>query len=110
MKKYIFEYVSEIDSLLERKSKINDELIKRHLIKISFFNHERLIHLIVTASYGTLTVLGFMLSVAIHSIVLFIIPILLMFFLIPYIIHYFHLENSVQYMYKQYDKMLDKTK
>ena len=27
-------------------------------------------------------------------------------FLIFYVVHYFRLENGVQYLYKQYDKML----
>ena len=28
--------------------------------------------------------------------------------LVPYIMHYHLLENSVQYMYEQYDRMLEK--
>ena len=34
-----------------------------------------------------------------------IIGFILMIFVIFYIIHYFKLENGVQYLYKQYDKM-----
>jgi hypothetical protein len=43
MKKYLYDYINEIDKLLSDNKKINEETIKNHLIKISFFQHERLI-------------------------------------------------------------------
>ena len=44
MKKYLYDYIKSIDKILEKKE-INDNIIKEHLIKIGFFQHERLIHL-----------------------------------------------------------------
>ena len=105
MKKYLYDYIKSIDKILEKKE-INDNIIKEHLIKIGFFQHERLIHLLVTLFYALIflvfTGLGF-----IHYI-FFPIAIALMIFLIFYIVHYFRLENGVQYLYKQYDKMIEK--
>ncbi len=102
MKEYLYNYVDEIDELLIKK-KINEEIINNHLIKISFFQHERLIHLLVTLFYAILFIL-FMALGFIHYIFL-IIAIILLGFLLCYIIHYFRLENKVQYLYKQFDKM-----
>ena len=103
MKKYLYDYIKEIDDLLNSNKKIKEDIIENHLIKIGFFQHERLIHLLVTLFYALLflifSALGF-----VHYI-FFSIAFILLLFLLFYIVHYFHLENGVQYLYKQYDKM-----
>ena len=104
MKKYLYDYVKKIDNIIKNK-KITQKIIDDHLIKISFFQHERLIHLLVTLFYALLFII-FMILGVIHCIFL-IITVILLVFLICYIIHYFHLENNVQYLYKQYDKMIE---
>ena len=105
MKKYLYDYINEIDNLLKNK-KINESIIKNHLIKIEFFQHERLIHLYVTLFYAIIfLIFGFL---GIVHIMFFGIALILLIFLIFYIIHYFRLENGVQYLYKQYDKMIEK--
>ena len=38
----------------------------------------------------------------------FIIGLILLIFVLFYIVHYFRLENGVQYLYKQYDKLKQK--
>lgn len=52
MKKYLYDYIKEIDEIIENK-KINQKIIDEHLTKIQFFQHERLIHLLVTLFYCT---------------------------------------------------------
>ena len=108
MKKYLYDYIEEIDKLLNDNKKTTDDIIKNHLNKISFFQHERLIHLLVTLFYA----LVFIVFVALGFIhyMFFIVTLIIMIFLICYVIHYFHLENGVQYLYKQYDKMILKNK
>ena len=106
MKKYLYDYIDEIDNLLESDKKIGEDTIKNHLIKISFFQHERLIHLFVTMFYMVMFLLFTALG-CIHYIFLVIMLIALV-FVICYVIHYFRLENGVQYLYKQYDMMLQK--
>lgn len=103
MKKYLYDYIKEIDLLLESNKKIKDEVIKNHLIKISFFQHERLIHLLVTLFYAFIFLI--FLGLGFIHFIFYIISLIIMVFLICYIIHYFKLENGVQYLYKQYDKM-----
>lgn len=106
MKKYLYNYIDEIDVLLKNNKKISDEIIDKHLIKIGFFQHERMIHLLVTLFYVIMflifSALGF-----VHYI-FFSISFILLVFSLCYIVHYFHLENGVQYLYKQYEDMIDK--
>ena len=107
MKKYLYEYIDEVDSLLNNnKSKINDDVISNHLTKISFFQHERLIHLLVTLFYALLLIV--FMALGILSFMFYFISLIISIFLIFYIIHYFRLENGVQYLYKQYDLLLNK--
>ena len=108
MKKYLNAYRQEIDAKLKKQKSFSQEEIENHLIKIQFFQHERLIHLLVTLFYGLFTLLTFCFSL-IHPLLL-IIPFLLSIFLICYIFHYFFLENTVQYLYVQYDQMKAKEK
>ena len=106
MKKYLYDYIKEIDHLIKDQEKQDWVKIKaNHLEKIRFFQHERLIHLLVTLSYVLFSILFFGLSLL--SEIFIIIFSVLMVFIVVYIIHYFRLENGVQYLYKQYD-LLDK--
>ena len=104
MKEYLYNYIKEIDNLINSNKKINDDIINNHLIKIGFFQHERLIHLLVTIFYGLLFII--FMSLGFISYLFFVIAAILLVFLLFYIIHYFRLENGVQYLYKQYDKMI----
>jgi hypothetical protein len=106
MKKYLYNYIKEIDDLINSNKKISKDVVDNHLIKINFFQHERLIHLLVTLFYAILYLI-FMALCLVHCIFILITLILLV-FLICYIIHYFHLENGVQYLYKQYDLIVKK--
>lgn len=103
MKQYLYDYIKEINLIIKDNKRINDDIINEHLTKIQFFQHERLIHLIVTLFYALIflvfTALGF-----VHFIFLFV-AFILFIFLLFYIVHYFRLENGVQYLYKQYDEM-----
>ena len=108
MKKYLYDYIKEIDELLDSNKDIKDDLIKKHLIKINFFQHERLIHLLVTLFYAVIFLI--LMGLCYIHYIFFPVAAILLIFLICYVLHYFHLENGVQYLYKQYDKMLEKNK
>ncbi len=102
MRKYLNDYINEIDDKIKTKN-ITEKDIKAHLIKIKFFQHERLIHLLVTLFYGLFLFLSTMIFtiIPLFLIILYIVLIILIF----YVRHYFFLENGVQYLYKQYDEM-----
>lgn len=102
MKKYLYDYIKEIDNKLEN-NKNSKSLKEELLVKINFFQHERLIHLIVTLSFALLTLVSILISKYYCSFIF--ITIVLLICLIFYIVHYYYLENGVQYLYKQYDRM-----
>ncbi len=107
----IRQYMAYIDNLLDTQDEgINwEEEIQKHLIQIAFFAHERLIHLIVTVTFAVLTVMAFLYTIDHFSVSMVLLIFALMCLMVPYIKHYFLLENSVQDMYEQYDKMKEKT-
>lgn len=103
----IRQYLTYIDKLLESEDEsINwEEEMKKHLVQVAFFAHERLIHLIVTVTFAILTVIVFLYTFSNFSISMLLLIFMLLVLMVPYIKHYFLLENSVQDMYEQYDKM-----
>ncbi len=116
MRKRILEYVKMIDEMLKKEESASqpfggsradaDEVINRHLTQISFFMHERLIHLIVTVIFAILTFMSMMFFIYCGEIMIFILTISLLVLLVPYIRHYYCLENNTQHMYEQYDRMI----
>ena len=105
MKDYLKTYIDETDKKIEIGKNL-DSLKKEHLVKIDFFQKERIIHLIVTMFFSAFLIL-FLILLQFNSKVIYAILIIFI-VLIFYIIHYYRLENGVQYMYKQYDILLEK--
>ncbi len=103
----IRQYMAYVDKLIESEDENIDwdEEMRKHLVQIAFFAHERFIHLIVTVLFALLTVITFLYALDNFSIGIGLLLLMLMVLLVPYIKHYFLLENSVQDMYEQYDKM-----
>lgn len=102
----IRQYMAYIDKLLETEEELDwEEEMKKHLVQIAFFAHERFIHLIVTLLFTLLTMAVFLYTFEHFSIPMILLIIILVGLLASYIRHYFLLENSVQDMYEQYDKM-----
>lgn len=110
MEQRILNYRKYIDELLKRDEEDWETIRKEHLIQISFFQHERLIHLIVTVTFALLEVIVIGLCVVSFTLGVGLLAIALLILLIPYIRHYYILENEVQKMYGQYDKMVEKHK
>ena len=107
MKKRITEYVEYIDNLIETKGADDwGREIEKHLTQIAFFAHERLVHLIVFCLVAVCTVGSIIALVISGEIVLLPLIIMLFVLLVPYCMHYYLLENKVQYIYRQYDKMV----
>lgn len=108
MKKRILAYLAYIDELLEKEDADWNNEIKKHLVQIGFFAHERLVHLIVMVLFAVGTIITILyLNYSGEPIILALV-IALMILLIPYVKHYYLLENSVQKMYSQYDIMMNK--
>lgn len=106
MRKYLTEYLSRIEDLLKRNVPLDyDELIRNHLQKIEFMQHERLIHFLVTMLFalGLFLMMGTFLVA--ETVLLLPLLFLILILLIPYILYYYFLENSVQKMYRIYDEL-----
>lgn len=93
--------ICEEDYNEEEREKMKQQV----LTQISFFQHERLIHLIVTITFALLAVVAFGICAVVPTVPFFGLEVLLLVLLIPYIRHYYILENSVQTMYRCYDKL-----
>ena len=107
MANYVVQYVKKIEEYLKEDNSKEDiiEVTKDHLLKIQFFQHERLVHLIVTVLFALLDITMVSVSFFCPSIIINTLVVLFTILLIPYIFHYYFLENSVQKMYEQYDKL-----
>ena len=92
MKKRIITYRQKIDSLLANADNISPEqwnaILQEHLTQIVFFQHERLVHLIVTVTFAA--------ALMICNPLLYALTLLFLVLLLPYIMHYYTLENEVQ--------------
>mgnify|MGYP004642385351 FL=1 len=114
--KQIDEWLAEMEQSIKTQSqeggnaeqitqKLIQDKLEEHLVQVGFFQHERLIHLIVTVTFALLEMLAIVLSVISDSLFTLLLPIVILILLIPYIRHYYILENEVQKMYVQYDRM-----
>ena len=82
---------------------------KKLLIQIQFFQHERLIHLIVTLLFAIVTVATMLFNIVVTQPILIILELALLILLIPYIGHYYLLENGTQKLYTYYDQLIKMT-
>ena len=112
MEQRILQYRKSIDEWLEKteqSAQVSQEILRdkmeEHLNQIGFFQHERLIHLIVTVTFALLEMLAIFLNVISDSLFSLLLPVVILILLVPYIRHYYILENEVQKMYAQYDEI-----
>ena len=105
---HIKEYCQEHEELIRAGLESGTgtaSLLALHALKISWLQHERLVHLIVVFIFAVL----FMFSLGLYLVVLnpysILLSILVLAVLGAYIHHYFILENKVQYWYTLYDQL-----
>ena len=112
MKERIVGYRKRIDGLLASPAQNTDwdAVLEEHMAQVAFFQHERLIHLIVTITFALMTILALGIFCVAGNLSILLLIFLLLILLIPYIGHYYTLENEVQKMYGQYDAILQKKK
>lgn len=97
----LLEQFFSVDHTEEELVKFRAEMLKR----IEFYQHERLIHLIVTMSFAVFFLLSLTMYFSTRQIGIVLLTILLLVMTVAYIKHYYFLENSVQKMYKFYYKI-----
>lgn len=108
MEKRLKNYLAYMAEFVEKEH--SDEEYERGyrdlMIQIAFFQHERLIHLIVTVTFAIMSLIGIAACLFAPQIPLLILDLLFIALLIPYVRHYYILENGVQELYGRYDSIL----
>lgn len=84
-----------------------DEL-EEILVQIGFFQHERLIHLLVTLAFAIFAIISIFAYLITEQIMVLVLFGTFMVLLIPYIKHYYLLENGTQELYDLYDIIKNK--
>lgn len=108
VKKEIKQYMAWLDTLLRDDNFQGDwrQVAAALLVRIRFYQHERLIHLLVTVTFALLTVVSFAVSCQYLSFLW--LALLFLVLEIPYIAHYYFLENAVQKLYQYYYQILER--
>ncbi|MBE6901365.1 MAG: hypothetical protein E7478_02730 [Ruminococcaceae bacterium] len=104
MTKQIREYMEYITAYMKEQH-TDEELIRERsllLKRIELYQHERLIHLLVTLAFAIFFLLSLFMFLSVGGAGLFVLTLLFLILLIPYIKHYYFLENTVQEMYRIY--------
>ena len=106
MKYYLDYYKALCDNNLSKEEAKKEQ--ENLLVQIQFFQHERLIHLIVTVLFALLFVITLLTNLFVNQLLLVALELLFLVLLIPYIHHYYILENGVQKLYQCYDSLKEK--
>ncbi len=107
MTKQIREYLSYIRAFMAEEHTNEEYRAERALLlkRIEFYQHERLIHLLVTLAFAIFFLLSLLMFMLVKQIPVLVLSALLLILLVPYIKHYYFLENSVQELYRIYYKL-----
>lgn len=102
-------YLAGIDKLLAANDSTTDwqAVVQQHIVQTSFFQHERLVHLLVTLAFALMELMSALATVLVPQLLTAVLSLLLLVLLVPYVVHYYHLENGTQRLYDQYDRLLD---
>ncbi len=113
MKKYVLQTMNAVRKYIDEEmknapSEKTFEVLTEFEKKIEYFQHERLIHLLVTLAFATWLLFEiYCLFVLPAEFLIAGILLVLIFFglTIGYVMHYYFLENSVQKMYHMRDEI-----
>ena len=107
MKNELKAYIEKMTALIE-SGDITKEMLDSMLVSIGFFQHERLIHLLVTLAFAVMTILSLLMTVQ----EFYFIPLFVLFLAleVPYVFHYYRLENGVQKLQRLYREAEEKLK
>lgn len=97
--------LSRADSIESLSNAQLDQEISSLREWIGFFQHERLIHLLVLILVALLTFASFCLLLVTQFLPVIAVFVLFLVLLVPYIFHYYKLENGVQQLYDLYERL-----
>ena len=100
-------YLVRIDGLLDADPPGTDweRVARGHLVQTGFFQHERLVQLLVTLAFALMELATAIVTLLAPSLPAAALMLLFLVLLVPYVVHYYHLENGTQRLYVQYDEL-----
>jgi len=115
MTEYINTYINSVRIFMDEKMASASyeelaEIIHEFERKIEYFQHERLIHLIVTVLFAIMEIMSIYVTAVTYNVTAVILSIMFLILLVPYVMHYYFLENSVQKMYRMRDELISALK
>lgn len=115
MKKYIRDYKEYIKKIRNLElEKLNDdekdELLKTLKDQIEFIQHERLVHLIVTAFISVILVIFIISAYVLTNMAMVLASVILLVLECFYLHHYYFLENHTQLLYDDYNTIYSRLK
>lgn len=110
MTEYLKNYMKYIEERMEKCSDSGEikKILAEHKDKIAFIQHERIVHFLVTMMFAFILTVFVTALLFIENLMLILLVTIIIVLLGFYIKHYYFLENTVQKMYRFYDKMLAK--
>ncbi len=108
MGKYISDYIKYIEKILEEDKEDTDyeKLRADFLLKLSFFQHERFVHLVVTVMVAIVLFISVIYIFMTGLRLMAALSIILLGLVFAYLIYYYFIENAVMGMYKTYDRIM----
>ncbi len=108
MTEYLTDYMNTISERLDKccTKKELDSILSQHMDKIAFMQHERIVHFLVTMLFAIVLSIFMTGMLITDNIMLLILVTIIIVLLAFYIKHYYFLENTVQKMYRVYDRIL----
>lgn len=108
MTEYLTNYMNTVSERLDGCSDAQelDKILSEHMDKIAFMQHERIVHFLVTMMFSIVLAIFMVGMLLTNNIMLLILVTIIVVLLAFYIKHYYFLENTVQKMYKIYDRIL----
>lgn len=109
MTEYLTAYMKETESRLNACTDSDGlaEILAEHMDKIAFMQHERIVHFLVTMMFALVLAIFMVGMLLTENFMLLILVAIIIILLAFYIKHYYFLENTVQKMYKVYDRILE---
>ncbi len=108
MTEYLTAYMNTVSEHLDN-CRTKDELsviLSEHMDKIAFMQHERIVHFLVTMMFAVVLAIFMVGMLLTDNMMLLVLVTIITVLLAFYIKHYYFLENTVQKMYKVYDRIL----
>lgn len=109
MTEYLKKYMKTVNERLTGYTSFKEleEIFSEHKDKISFMQHERIVHFLVTMMFALILSVFMTAALILENPMLLVLVVIIIVLLSFYIKHYYFLENTVQEMYRVYDRILE---